>query len=101
MVEFKQGVSVNGIKQQTIALIALLNTYFVFYIGKPFVVTSCTDGKHKKGSKHYDGLAIDIRTRHLNVTEINNLVLWFKSRHDKQFDMVVEKDHIHVEYDPK
>ena len=101
MVEFKDGVSVDGIKKETITLIAILNYYFVIYINKPLVITSCTDGKHMKGSKHYSGYAIDIRTRHLDELEINGLIGWFKYNHDKKYDIVVEKDHIHVEYDPK
>ena len=101
MVQFKDGVSVDGIKKETITLIVILNTYFELRIGKELVVTSCTDGKHMKGSKHYSGYAIDIRTRHLSVCEINHLLAWFRSHHDNDFDMVVEKDHIHVEYDPR
>lgn len=100
MVRFKDGVSVDGIKKETIALIVILNTYFELRIGKELVITSCTDGKHMKNSKHYSGYAIDIRIRHLSVCEMNNLLAWFKSHHDREFDMVVEKDHIHVEYDP-
>lgn len=100
MVQFKDGVSVDGIKKEIIALIVILNTYFELRIGKELVVTSCTDGKHMKGSKHYSGYAIDIRTRHLNALEISKLVAWFKSHYEREYDMVVEKDHIHVEYDP-
>lgn len=100
MVEFKDGVKVDGIKKETITLIAILNCYFYLRIGKPLVITSCTDGKHMKNSKHYSGYAIDIRTRHLNVQEIEKLVIWFKNCHDKKYDIVVENDHIHVEYDP-
>lgn len=97
---FKDGVKVDGVKKETIELMLLLNGYFVAHVGKEFVITSCTDGKHMKGSKHYSGYAIDIRTRHLSVYEINNLLAWFKSHHDKEYDIVVENDHIHVEYDP-
>ena len=100
MVQFKDGVSVDGIKKETIALIVILNTYFELRIGKEFVVTSCTDGKHMKGSKHYSGNAIDIRSRHLTTSEINKLKSWFDCHHGVKYDMVVEKDHIHVEYDP-
>lgn len=100
MVQFKDGVSVDGIKKETIALIVILNTYFELRIGKELVVTSCTDGKHMKGSKHYSGYAIDIRIRHLTASEISKLIAWFKSLHEREYDMVVEKDHIHVEYDP-
>ena len=97
---FKDGVKVDGVKKETIELMLLLNGYFVAQVGKLFVITSCTDGKHMKNSKHYSGYAIDIRTRHLTVCEINNLLAWFKKWHDKEYDMVVENDHIHVEYDP-
>lgn len=97
---FKDGVNVDGVKKETIVLMLLLNTFFVRRLSKAFIVTSCTDGKHMKGSKHYSGYAIDIRTRHLTPREINILVSWFKMYHDDVYDMVVEKDHIHVEYDP-
>lgn len=100
MVVFKNGVSVVGIKEETIILIAILNCYFYLRIGKPLVITSCTDGKHMKNSKHYSGYAIDIRTYHLSAQEINNLKSWFECNHGVKYDMVVEKDHIHVEYDP-
>ena len=100
MVQFKDGVSVDGIKKETIKIIVILNTYFELRIGKPLVITSCTDGKHMKGSKHYSGYAIDIRTRHLNASEISKLIAWFESHHEKEYDIVFEKDHIHVEYDP-
>lgn len=100
MVEFKAGVSVVGIQKETITLIAILNCYFFLRVGKPLVITSCTDGNHMKNSKHYSGYAIDIRTRHLNAQEIEKFVIWFKNTNDKMYDIVVEKDHIHVEYDP-
>ena len=100
MVQFKDGVSVFGIKEETITVIAILNYYFVTNIDKPLVITSCSDGKHMKNSKHYSGYAIDIRTRHLNTSEINKLKSWFVNHHGMKYDMVIEKDHIHVEYDP-
>lgn len=101
MVQFKDGVSVDGIKKETIAIIGFLNCLFEFIIGKPLVITSCTDGKHMKGSKHYSGYAIDIRTRHLLPREIDQVISCFKQWHAKEYDIVLEKDHIHVEYDPK
>lgn len=97
---FKDGVKVDGVKIETIELMLFLNTFFVRVLSKDFIVTSCTDGKHMKNSKHYIGYAIDIRTRHLTPRDIITLVSWFKMYHDDEYDMVVEKDHIHVEYDP-
>lgn len=97
---FKDGVKVDGVKKETIELMLILNTFFVRQLSKAFVVTSCTDGKHMKGSRHYSGYAIDIRTRHLSHKDIEILFSWFTMWHDDKYDMVVEKDHIHVEYDP-
>lgn len=99
MLEFKPGVSVDGIKKEIITIIGFLS-YVFESMGKPLVITSCTDGKHMKGSKHYSGNAIDIRIRHLTQKEIDSLIRRFKLWYDKDYDIVLEKDHIHVEYDP-
>ena len=100
MVQFKPGVSVYGIQKEIIQIIAIINTYFELRMRKEFVITSCTDGKHMKNSKHYSGFAIDIRICHLSAIEIDNFIAWFRSHHDENYDIVRESDHIHVEYDP-
>ena len=59
------------------------------------------DGVHKKNSKHYNNEAIDIRTRDMSL---NNKVLtqqWIKKWLGFNYDVVLETDHIHIEYDPK
>ena len=61
------------------------------------VITSTYEGNHSPSSLHYCDEAVDIR-------------LWGKARkcrdeikrqlgHD--YDVIVESDHIHIEYDPK
>lgn len=62
-------------------------------------ITSGKDGKHMQGSKHYKGLAIDIRCR--DMRNVNEVVHALKGAFDKTFDIVFESDHIHIEYDPK
>ena len=52
------------------------------------------------GSKHYKGLAIDLRIWHLSDQDIRCLRSWFVDNYDKLFDFVLEKNHIHIEYDP-
>jgi hypothetical protein len=39
-----------------------------------FVVTSTTGGKHNVGSKHYRGLAVDVRTRGKTETQIEAFI---------------------------
>jgi hypothetical protein len=62
-------------------------------------VTSLMDGKHMEGSKHYTGHAADLRTRNL----ISPRVVADELAHalGPDYDVVLEKDHIHMEYDPK
>jgi hypothetical protein len=63
-------------------------------------ITSGTDGKHMPGSKHYTGEALDIRTSNLTRTNRERVLVALKGRLGPQYDVVLEKDHIHVEYDP-
>ena len=65
-------------------------------------ITSACDGSHMKNSLHYVGLAIDIRSRDMsNITESAKWIDKFLNIHSKCFDIVIENDHIHIEYDKK
>jgi len=66
-------------------------------------VTSGNDSTHMKGSKHYVNEAFDIRTH--NVMEGHEASkMWVQRMKENlgvAYDVVLEKDHIHVEFDPK
>lgn len=64
-------------------------------------ITSGTDGTHSEKSLHYSGNAIDLRTRNLNAGMIPAYIVAMKERLGPEFDVVLEEDHVHVEYDPK
>lgn len=65
-------------------------------------ITSCMDGKHSAGSKHYVGKAVDFRTMNLTNDQIQFAASELKDRlGNVEYDVVVEGDHIHVEHDPK
>ena len=66
--------------------------------GKELIVTSTYEGTHMASSLHYQNDAIDVRWIAGNVL---NLVDKIKSRLGKDFDVVEEGDHLHIEYDPK
>jgi hypothetical protein len=75
----------------------VLNAY-----GAALVLTSVRDGKHKAGSKHYDGLAFDARTWKLKAENKEaEVVAVLKKRLGPDYDVVLEGDHIHIEHDPK
>jgi hypothetical protein len=70
--------------------------------GAPCVITSGKDGRHKEGSLHYKDRALDFRTRHLRgQNEADQVAQEMRDRLGRSFDIVVEADHIHAEYDPK
>jgi hypothetical protein len=68
---------------------------------KGIVITSILDGKHKPFSKHYEGNAFDIRIIQYLKTHITKLLEQLKKELGPDFDVVLESDHIHIEYDPK
>lgn len=104
MIQFKDGVKAyckkGTVRRET--WWAIEQAYKVYKkIGKDFVITSLCDGRHSKNSLHYFGNAFDIRTRHLSEEEKQDVVVLLAKMLGKDYDVVLESDHIHVEFDPK
>lgn len=64
------------------------------------VITSGNDGVHMKGSKHYTFEALDIRTSNIPKGKVQPFIAALFKRLGSDFDIVLERDHIHCEYDP-
>lgn len=60
-------------------------------------ITSTYEGSHSEGSLHYANLAIDIRRHKKGSHVISDLI----GKLGKDYDVILEADHIHIEYDPK
>ena len=99
--ELKETIKLNGIRAEIlVALIVAEGVYEDFGYG--MVVTSITDSKHSAGSLHYAGCAIDLRTRDIeDKAMIIKITETIRKRLTKDYDIVLEKDHIHIEYQPK
>lgn len=71
--------------------------------GQELVITSGTDGKHglHNATLHPAGLALDFRSRDLVAQSLQTVVVRARSALGPAYDVVLEKDHIHVEYQPK
>jgi hypothetical protein len=63
------------------------------------VVTSVNDGKHKIGSHHYLGYAVDLRN--YDWPDSIGMADEIRAKLHPDFDVVIELDHLHIEYDPK
>lgn len=98
-VQLKDGVVIDGldIDKMGPAIAAARNLYHAR--GEPCVITSALDGKHSKGSLHYKGLALDFRTRTLDDPQA--LATALATALGDDYDVVLEGDHLHVEYDPE
>lgn len=71
------------------------------------VVTSGNDSLHMATSRHYQDEGLDFRTGHgwkpqlMTESEAGAVKDRMKQLLGRDYDVVLEKDHIHVEHDPK
>ena len=73
----------------------------------PPVITSLRDGTHISNSLHYGGplgdtrcQALDIRSRNLTAREQRVAINQLKRYLGEAYDIILETNHIHIEYDP-
>ena len=100
MKHIKEGVLAGTPKLELID--GLLTCAEVYYdLGYVLVITSLADGTHMKGSLHYEGLAADLRTSMVPRERLPSLVAALRRKLPRYWDVILEKDHIHVEYDTR
>jgi hypothetical protein len=100
MPKLKPGVRLTGIRPEIlVALMAAEHAYN--RAGHELVVTSCVDSKHSRGSLHYSGAAVDLRTRDVPSDAMQGIVAEIRDSLGPDFDVTLEADHLHVEYQPK
>lgn len=107
MFKLKKGVMLDKVQpQMVVAAMVVCSIYEE--AGYDCTITSGNDGVHSTGSLHYRGLALDFRTR--NVPEdlrddlqraVQVALNGEASNFVGDYDVVLEKTHLHVEYDPQ
>ncbi len=65
------------------------------------IITAVFDGDHMVGSLHDKGLAFDMRTKHLLKPNRATVAARLRVALGPEYDVILEKTHIHVEFDPK
>ena len=100
MLFLKPGVRITGMRPE-ILFAAVVAERVYAEAGPDLTVTACVDGKHMAGSFQYSGAAIDLRTRDLAPDEVQKLTARTKSCLGDDFDVLLEVDHIHIEFQPK
>jgi hypothetical protein len=69
------------------------------WFGEEPVITSTSEGSHLAWSKHYVGRALDFRWPKSGSR--SDLAQAVREHLGRDFDIVDEATHLHVEYDPK
>ena len=90
-----------GIRPEMVLAATVVMSVYSEFSNAECVITSITEGKHGKNSQHYKGFAIDFRTRHIPEKFHNQLRVRTQTALGDEFDVVLEKTHLHVEYDPE
>jgi hypothetical protein len=113
----KAGVRLGLLQPQIVLALQVAEKIFDRYY-VDLVITSCNDGRHMEGSKHYTGCAVDLRTKHIDGEhtlavfgvsggEVKQKILrQLKRALGMDFDILLEglgtaHEHIHLEWDPK
>jgi len=99
---WKDGVNFRGLQPQMLLVIPRMEE---LWRGQSLTITSANDGTHMPGSLHYQGLALDFRTKDVTLDK-QRLFEEVKAALGRQFDVIFEdqggpNEHMHVEFDPK
>lgn len=100
MIKIKEGAKLNGLQPQMVIALVVASAVYSSY-NVDCVLTEGTGGKHGRGSLHYIGNAIDLRTRDLGVSVRSRVADEIREALGEQYDVVLESDHIHIEFQPK
>ena len=98
--EYRDKVSVRHFKPPTVMAAIIVDQVYLSN-GSELILTTGDEGTHTRSSKHYIGHAFDGRTRHLEPDLVSVIVMQCKERLGRDYDVVLEPTHLHVEFDPK
>lgn len=102
MITFKADVRVGGIQpEMAIAFPVVISAYKEVAGTENLVVTSACEGVHGRSSKHIIGMALDFRTSGIAQDTQEELRRAVAAGLGPDYDCVLEKTHLHIEFDPK
>jgi hypothetical protein len=96
----KPGVRIIGVKPEIVVAMMVADGVYRS-LGYELTITSAVEGKHSRGSIHYQGMAFDCRITNLSPAAPAIVREAIQKALGGDFDVVLESDHIHIEYEPK
>lgn len=102
----KDGVKITLLHSRMVEVMESLTYLMESQLGLECVVTSGVDGKHKKNSLHYQGRALDFRTKHIPRERVHGFCNYIKAFLGPKYDVILENygkvsEHLHIEFDPE
>lgn len=97
MILLKEGVRLLGIRPEMVFAIMVSESIYGT-VPETLVVTSVVDGQHMRASLHYVGAAADFSLPQHNAIVVRQRLA---EALGPDFDVVLEDDHMHVEWQPK
>jgi len=96
----KKGVRVGGVSPEiSVAIMVVDSIYGTF--SRELVITSMCEDTHSERSAHYRGDAFDCRTYYFNDDQKEQLVTNVERALGTDFIVILEEDHLHVQFSPK
>ncbi|MDX2221134.1 MAG: hypothetical protein SFV21_00205 [Rhodospirillaceae bacterium] len=99
-ISIKPGVRLHGLRPEMAVAVTIVNGVLA-EIPVKTVITSAIDGRHGHGSLHFVGAAIDIRSREIPPARLAETKDKLAAALGPDFDVVLEPDHFHIEFQPK
>lgn len=100
MLSLKPGVSALGIRPELLLGIMVADSLYRRH-GWDLTLTSLTDGQHSRTSLHNAGCAVDLRIWPIPEGKRAAVVAELNEALGPDYDVVLEKTHIHLEWQPK
>lgn len=106
MIAIKPGAKIEGIRPEILLGVCVVHSVFQTYSVPLMTITEGTGGKHMEGSKHYQGLAVDIRSKNIPEMAKNAILKECQVNLGENFDFLLEQageagEHFHLEYDSR
>ena len=93
----KAGVDISRLKREIRRALPKIEKVYKSY-GYELIITSTYEGNHGAGSLHYADQAVDTDRP---AKFADNIKKDIKEWLEPDYDVVLEGDHLHTEYDPK
>lgn len=100
MVTLKTGVNPIGLRPEILLAIIVADNIYKAE-GFDLVITSLNDSAHADTSRHYQGMAVDLRTRDFSGEIARMITVKLRAALGRQYLVLNEPNHIHISYKPR